>query len=495
MSEMKRIFLTAVVGLAMTHPAVAQWNAEDEPADGDEKEWGSAAEFDRYRIGGYGEVLANFMSYGPWRNTNSGGSSDKGRNQISLPRFVLAGDLHFDRKKKWTLGVEIEFEAGGTGTAREIEWDDENGEYETELEKGGEVALEQLHITREIFPELGVRVGHMVLPVGQINAHHEPTNYLGTSRPEAETIFIPSTWHETGIEIFGKALDGILSYQAFVVTGLNADGFRRSDWIKKGKQGLFETDNFTSPAYVARIDVAPVRGLRFGGSVYYCNNAGANADKVQKYSGFKTPVVVASADAQYKGYGVVARANFLYGRIGNADRLINEAHRTVAKQSGYTTDNFGKQVHSAAMSWGMEAGWDISYAARGMRGKALSALIPFVRYEWYDPCYEAAPGKAKFDQFEVSKWTAGINYYPLKELVIKADYTWRRVGQGKYNNENEFSLCVGYSGWFFSDRSIKAYHARRAEKKLSADKEVIAKMNQRLEMQQREIDALKAKIQ
>ena len=42
----------------------------------------------------------------------------------------------------------------------------ENGEYETEVEKGGEVAIEQFHITRLIHRSLNVRAGHIIVPVG-----------------------------------------------------------------------------------------------------------------------------------------------------------------------------------------------------------------------------------------------------------------------------------------------------------------------------------------
>lgn len=49
-----------------------------------------------------------------------------------------------------------------------------------------------------------------------------------------------------------------------IVAGLNADGFGRDNWVAGGKQGLFEQDNFTSPAYVARLDYKGVSGLRAG---------------------------------------------------------------------------------------------------------------------------------------------------------------------------------------------------------------------------------------
>ena len=169
---------------------------------GDTKEVQSEyAGFKTFRFGGYGEILANFMDYGVNRFSGiSYGSVRENRNSISIPRFVLAFDYKFN--PKWILGAEIEFEAGGTGMAIELE-NSENGEYETEVEKGGEVALEQFHITRLILPAFNVRVGHVIVPVGLTNTHHEPINFFGTSRPEGETSILPSTWHETGIEFYG----------------------------------------------------------------------------------------------------------------------------------------------------------------------------------------------------------------------------------------------------------------------------------------------------
>ena len=63
------------------------------------------------------------------------------------------------------------------------------------------------------------------------------------------------------------------------MVGLNANGFDRNNWVAGGKQGFFEVDNFTSPAYVARLDYRGVPGLRIGGSFYYCVNTASNSDK------------------------------------------------------------------------------------------------------------------------------------------------------------------------------------------------------------------------
>ena len=55
---------------------------------------------------------------------------------------------------------------------------------------------------------------------------------------------------------------------------------------------------------------------------------------------------------------------------------------------------------------------------------------------------------------QVSMWTAGLNWYALPNLVVKADYSTRQIGTskvfgtGKYNSENEFSISIAYVGWF-----------------------------------------------
>lgn len=159
-------------------------------------------DYEQFRLGGYGEMVGKFMDYGKNRfSGTSYGNSRENRNTISIPRFVLALDYKFN--SKWQLGAEIEIESGGVGLEKELE-SSENGEYETDMEQGGEVAIEQFHITRLITPAFNLRAGHLIIPIGLTNAHHEPIHFFGTSRPEGETVIIPSTWHETGLEIFGS---------------------------------------------------------------------------------------------------------------------------------------------------------------------------------------------------------------------------------------------------------------------------------------------------
>lgn len=410
------------------------------------QELADTAGYSKFRFGGYGEIVASFKDYGINR-LQSGGATRDHRNTIAIPRLVAAFDYKFN--PKWILGTEIEFESGGTGVAYEIE-NTENGEYETEVEKGGEVAVEQFHITRLVIPPFNVRAGHMVLPVGITNAHHEPINFFGTSRPESETTLLPSTWHETGIEFFGSFGHklGRFTYQAMITTGQNANGFDRDNWISGGKQGFFETDNFTSPAYIGRLDWIGVKGLRTGFSLYYCRDTGANADKPQHYASYgRIPLTIFTWDAQWRDRYVTARANIVYGELGNTS-AINDRNGRLPGASPYSRLT---PVAKNALAYSAEVGVNLANVS-GVKG--FPVIYPFAKYEYYNPQQRVVRPYTADDRMQVSKWTAGLNWFPLPNLVVKADYCTRQIGtasvfgKGKYTSENEFSIGVAYVGWF-----------------------------------------------
>ena len=286
------------------------------------QELADTAGYSKFRFGSYGEAVASFKDYGINRFLKDGSVKDH-RNTIAIPRFTIGFDYKFT--PKWILGAEIEFEAGGTGTAVELEGN-ENGEYETEIEKGGEVALEQLHITRLITPAFNIRAGHMIVPVGLTNAHHEPINFFGTIRPESRTAIMPSTWHETGIELFGtfgrKA--ATFDYQLMVVAGLNANGFDRDTWIASGKQG------FLSLTISRRPPTSPAStGTESPVCARECHSIIAATRGLIPTNPRRMPDMAKCLfrsltwDAQYRHRYLTLRADLTYGHIGNT-RALNE---------------------------------------------------------------------------------------------------------------------------------------------------------------------------
>ena len=392
-------------------------------------------EYEKFRIGGYGEILGQYFDYGPNRVGGSGiGSPKENRAEASLPRFVLALDYKFS--PSWVLGAEIEFEYGGTGSAIEAEYG-EGVEYEYEFEKGGEVALEQFHITKIFNKALSIRAGHLIVPVGITNSYHEPINFFGTTRPEGESTLIPCTWHETGLSVLGQANN--FTYQAMVITGLDPYGFGSANWIQKGRQTKFEKQQFTNPAYAARLEYYGLKGARFGLSGYYAPKTAKNVTNPSTTQKFDGSVAIVSADAQYKRHGVVARANVLYGYVGDAEE-INKLRPN--KYLGYPNT----PVAQNALTYFGEVGYNV--------GKHIDQklnLMPFVRYEYLNTMQNEVTGSAIADKrYNVNLITAGLNYYPRPNLVVKADYCHRMIDNGNFNNENTVSLGIAYVGWFFS---------------------------------------------
>lgn len=391
--------------------------------------------YQRFRVGGYGEMLYQNFDYGPYRfGGNGNGSPVDHRSEISVPRFVLAFDYKFS--PSWILGAEVEFEYGGTGSGVEVEYG-ENTEYEYEFEKGGEVALEQFHITKVFNKAFSIRAGHMVVPVGLTNSHHEPLNFFGATRPEGECTIIPCTWHETGVAVLGEYRS--LAYQAMVVSGLDPYGFSSENWIQSGMQSRFEKTQMKNPAYALRLDYKGIKGLKVGASGYYAPRINGNATNPSTTEKFKGTVLIGSADAEYKGYGITARANVLYGYVGDAEE-INKLRPN--KYTGYPSTPVARNAYT----WHAEVGYNI-----GRHFRNHTVLTPFLKYEKYNTMANEQTGTVLSDKrLNVGIWTAGLNYSPVPGVVIKADYNHRMIDHGNFNAENTFQIGIAYAGWFWS---------------------------------------------
>ena len=124
----------------------------------------------RLTIGGYGEAVYkyNFYSDNMFRYSHAEKYADaKGHGRVDLPHAVFM--IAYDFGKGWTFNAEIEFEHGGTEAAVEVEAE-ETGEFEKEIERGGEVVLEQFWLQKSFLDsKINIRLGHIVVPVGGTN--------------------------------------------------------------------------------------------------------------------------------------------------------------------------------------------------------------------------------------------------------------------------------------------------------------------------------------
>ena len=149
------------------------------------------AKGNKLSVGGYGEVAYSrhfFSDHVSRYSQPEEHKNDPSHGRFDIPHAVVY--LGYDFGKGWSLGTEIEFEHGGAGLAYEKE-DEEGGEWEQETEKGGEVELEQFWIQKTFSRAANLRFGHIVVPVGLNNAHHEPLNFFTVYRPEGENTILP----------------------------------------------------------------------------------------------------------------------------------------------------------------------------------------------------------------------------------------------------------------------------------------------------------------
>lgn len=394
----------------------------------------------RLHVGGYGEVAfsRNFYSDSYLRYSEPERYKHRSSHgRFDLPHVVIY--LGYDFGKGWSFSSEIEFEHGGTESAVEIETE-EAGEYEKEIERGGEVALEQFYIQKEFMPQLRLRAGMQVVPVGATNAHHEPNQFFGVYRPEGENTIMPCTWHEVSVSLSGRA--GDWSYMGMFLPGLDSERFGNQSWIHDGSASPFEYKIANSYAFAGRVDNYSVKGLRWGISGYVGNsfrNTLYPTDS-EKNKGIRGTVTILSADLKYEGHNWLIRGFGDWGHLGDAAH-ISKFNISMSKNS----TSKRQEVASDAVAAGAEAGYNFFGLSRDLTKKNQKFYV-FGRFDYYD-------SMAKMESGTPLPWckkqivTAGINWFPIPQIVVKADWTYRILDK-KYNNEPSINLGIAYVGWF-----------------------------------------------
>lgn len=396
------------------------------------------AAWDKLHIGGYGEVALsrNFYSDNYLRYSEPG--KYKGSHgRFDMPHVVIY--LGYDFGKGWSLSSEIEFEHGGTESAVEIETE-EAGEYETEVERGGEVALEQFYIQKEFFPQLKLRAGMQVVPVGATNAHHEPNQFFGVYRPEGENTIFPCTWHEVSVSLSGRA--GDWSYIGMFLPGLDSERFGNQGWIHDGSASPFEFKIANNYAFAARVDNYSIKGLRLGLSGYVGNSFKNTLypTSSKKNDGVRGTVSIASFDFKYEGHGLLARGNFDWGHLSDAAHI---SKFNIAMSKNSTSKR--QEVASDAVAAGVEAGYDVFSLVPKMSVKGQKFYV-FGRYDYYDSMAKMESG-TPLQWCKRSKVSAGINWLPMPQIIVKGDYSYGILDK-KYNNEPSLNIGIAYVGWF-----------------------------------------------
>lgn len=375
---------------------------------------------------GYADVV--FRRFDFYENAQD--NEPEKRGQADLARFVLAPRMDFGGG--WSFGAEIEFEHGGTGSTVEYEAD-EAGEFETEIEKGGEIVLEQMWLQYSLSPALNFRVGELVVPVGMVNSYHQPTQYFGIGRSVGESAMLPVVWHETGFSVQGTV--GQARYQLQLVTALDSTGFSGFGFVKDGTQRKMEFKNASAMAIVAQAEYAFAPGIMLGGAFYTGDSA---PNRPRQNLDVAARVTLAEIHGRYEVGPVTVRGQWLEGRIQNADAI------TAANLNTFNGDVLGTSrtpVGSRAQAYFVEAGYNLLPLFGAVRFGRLDA---FARYDFYDTHAGTEGGIVRNPRYRHTAVSVGLNYKPQPGIVFKAELSHGKHDGTVGSTENVLGVAAGF---------------------------------------------------
>lgn len=398
----------------------------------------------RLSVGGYGEAVMsrNFYSqhFNRYRDPLTY-KDDKSHGRFDLPHVTL--NLGYDFGRGWTIGMEIEFEHGGTESAVEIDAD-ESGEYEAETEKGGEVALEQFWINKSFSDgRFNVKAGELIIPVGEINQHHLPNEFFSVYRSEGEAKLLPNTWHQVGLSLWGSLPQW--RYEAIFTSGLDAERFGHDCFVHYGATSPYEYKLANVYAGAARIDNYSVKGLRLSLSGYYGYTFRNTERKAgASYDDCHGALAIGSFGFELNRWNLIVRGNATYANLSDAERITAfcNAYPKHTQQDGSPSKH--SPIGSSAYSFGGEAGYDVFSIFDALRQK--QKLYVFGRYEDYNT-YATGNKKVAYTYDHVKRMSFGINYKPIPQIIVKAEWA-KRYLDSAYNDEPSISLGVMFVGWF-----------------------------------------------
>lgn len=346
-------------------------------------------------IGGYGEV-----------HYNQSFDAEKSNNGIlDVHRMVLFFGYNFSNKTQFVSEIEFEHVS--------------------------ELYVEQAFLQHRINSSINLRGGLLLIPMGIVNEYHEPTAFNGVERPVIDNKISPSTWREIGFGLTGNIQPASLKYQAYLVNGFNGyDGTAKlsgKNALRNGRQKGAES-YISSPNFTARTEFYGIKNLNIGLSGYFGNTQSklyngierTNAIAISKADSSVVGITMFGADARYTLKALQIRGQFYSVALSNT-----EQYNQLTALNGKSNDLGNKML-----GYYVEAGYNMFRH----HPKAITELIPFVRYEAYDTHFSVDKSTAKNPAYSNQVITTGVSYKLTKGVILKAD-----VQLAKPKNANSFT--------------------------------------------------------
>jgi hypothetical protein len=304
---------------------------------------------------------------------------------------------------------------------------------ELELEHGTEeIALETALVDLRVRPELVIRAGIILPPLGYFNQNHDSPRWDFIERPLVSTDIIPSTLSEVGGGVYGRVgLGGLIfSYDAYLTNGLTdavvGNELGRTD-IASGKGAeLFAEDNNGSPAFSGRLALRePLLG-----------EVG-----VSYYGGHYNTFRVEGAEVDERRWLGIAALD-LGGMVGPADVRGEIAYASIDVPPGMV-EVFGDA------QWGGHVDVTVPVWRPRLAGYQDAVVAASVRVERVD--YNIGMFASTGDPIgdDVTAFVPGVSFRPSAGTVFRANYRYHWIRDFAGNPTNRMAgFQLGFATYF-----------------------------------------------
>ncbi|MEP6484363.1 MAG: hypothetical protein ABJB01_07930 [Rudaea sp.] len=353
-----------------------------------------------------------------------------GYGQIDYNRPTAhAADAQADLTRA-VIGFNHSF-SDSTRVYGELEWE----HAVTSSEDAGESEVEQLYIEHSLADNYGVRAGLMLIPLGLLNEHHEPTQFYGVERNLVEQAIIPTTWREGGVAGYGSTESGLV-WNVGITTGPDL-----ANWDPSADEGRatplgsihqeLQLAHAHDPSFFGALNYNGIPGLNVGGGVF--TGKIGQATSKQTFGDVAFP----ADDARM----TLAEAHVRW-QPGPFDFSALYSRGTISDTQALNLTFLGQPTPVPKSFWG-------GYVQGAWHALAWneSSLVPFARFEEFNTgaSYASQPlglGTPALPTEHVA--TVGLNYYLNPNVVFKIDYQDFNHDDPVLGYGNRVDLGIGY---------------------------------------------------
>lgn len=351
------------------------------------------------------------------------------KNELDFAELAFEGEYLLTPTSK--IEFEVEFEHGGVGLAMEYDQLEEFGEFEQEIEKGGEVVVSEL-VYKKTFPtDTALKVGRFPVFISLGSILTKPNRFPTIIASDLEGRMIPLGWKESGLQVEQKWSDG--TARIGMVTGLNSEFFRSYSWVGGGYQRHFETSNSGDMALIANLEWGSLAKAHGVGVSYYKGNTTGNRYKVDKFTE-DAHVEIMSAMVNWKtpqwsfgAFGIAAE--YMTGDLENSDKLgaANKTLGGLAKPKAFSPLG-SKAVYESLM---------ISY-------DPIADLTFYLKAEHVDTFAEIDGNVSKDPRYDVNRRGGGFMWSWDTAMFMKFQYAKEKTELVGLPETYQASLAFGF---------------------------------------------------